>query len=688
MAEDGKRREAGEAGASLSREACALCGTLPAHRLFPARDRLHGVPGEFWIVRCRECGLLRTSPRPTGAALAAYYPEDYAPHAEAGDAAPAEAGERREGLAGWLRRHGASRRIWWTPELWPGARVLELGSGAGHFVRHALARGWDVHALEPAGAPAERLARDPRVTVHRGPAEALDLQPRSFDAVFAWMVVEHLEDPAAVLRKVAAALRPGGYFVFSIPNAASWERRAFRTHWYALDAPRHLWHFTPRTLARLLGSCGLALERIFHQKTLKNVGGSLDLLAAARPGAAWLARPLARLVSRPAASFLLGAALAGLRQGGRLTVVARAGAPAGSIRILLHKPLVRMGEPYFRVQQYVDALQRLGHRPTLLDFGRLEGSAARRLLGVAGQLGASLAAFGRHDVAFITPHPLAWLYILLARVSGCRIVVDQILTYLSHREVLPWFPRGIDAWMYRSAAGILTHSETMRRGLCEGFGADPARVHVAYPVLDLGLFSRRWEAEAAALRRELGLGPRFVVLYHGMWHPWHGVPHIYEAARLLEHRRDIVFVLMPKAGEPRPNLLVVDEQPFARLPAYLQMADAWASGFDSDARGERAFSSTLIQALALGLPVVTGRAGERAARLRDGVDARFVPLRDPPAIAEALVRLADDRPGARAMGERARAFAEAHFAIENLDRALAALLDGLARRPSGPTAGG
>ncbi len=346
------------------------------------------------------------------------------------------------------------------------------------------------------------------------------------------------------------------------------------------------------------------------------------------------------------------------------------------LRILIHKPLRRASEPYFRVQQYVAALGRLGHRAELLDFGRLQGSVGHRLLGVLAQVVASVRAFSRHDVVFVTPHPLVALYVLLAKLLGCRIIVDQILTYLSHGEVFPWFPEWLDAWTYRRADGILTHSETMRRTLVARFTLDPARVEVAYPVLDLELFSRRYDTEAAALRRALGVEGRFVVLYHGMWHPWHGLPYIYAAARLLEDHAEIVFVVIPKDGEPnRTNLVFLEEQLFERLPVYLQMADAWCSGFDSDARGERAFSSTLIQSLALGLPVITGRTGERATVLRDGIEARLVPLRDPRAIAGAVLDLARDREAARAMGAKARAFAEAHFSLDRLDSALTALLD-------------
>lgn len=305
-----------------------LCGGRNIETLFAARDRLHHLPGEFWVARCLACGLMQTTPRPSGEALAAYYPRDYGPHRDAGEEPLAGAGAAaRPGVRGWLKRRLGSRRIWWTPDLPPGARVAELGSGAGHFVRHALARGWKVHAVEPASEPAARLARDPRVHVHRGSAEAIDVAPGTFDAVFAWMVVEHLEHPQTVLRKVAAALRPGGYFVFSVPNAGCWEFAAFRSRWYGLDVPRHFWHFTPRTLRRLLGGCGLGVERVFHQKVLKNVTGSLDFLASDRPALAPIARGLERALTPPWVSFGLGAALAAVRQGGRLTVVARSRDP-------------------------------------------------------------------------------------------------------------------------------------------------------------------------------------------------------------------------------------------------------------------------------------------------------------------------------------------------------------------------
>ncbi|PYN52748.1 MAG: hypothetical protein DMD92_21180 [Candidatus Rokuibacteriota bacterium] len=69
------------------------------------------------------------------------------------------------------------------------------------------------------------------------------------------------------------------------------------------------------------------IESIFHQKVLRNITGSLDFLGNDRPALAPLAGRLSRLLTPAWVSFGLGAALAVLRQGGRLTVVARTPGP-------------------------------------------------------------------------------------------------------------------------------------------------------------------------------------------------------------------------------------------------------------------------------------------------------------------------------------------------------------------------
>jgi SAM-dependent methyltransferase len=82
----------------------------------------------------------------------------------------------------------------------------------------------------------------------------------SFDAITCFHVFEHLYEPQAVLRKVAEWLKPGGIFYAMMPNIDSAGARIFGSYWYALELPRHLYHFSPRSLTDMANPLGLEQE--------------------------------------------------------------------------------------------------------------------------------------------------------------------------------------------------------------------------------------------------------------------------------------------------------------------------------------------------------------------------------------------------------------------------------------------
>jgi SAM-dependent methyltransferase len=149
-----------------------------------------------------------------------------------------------------------------------------------------------------------------------------------FDACFAWMVVEHLHDPLATLREMRRLLADDGWLVFSVPNYGCWESRVFGRYWLALDVPRHLQHFRPATVRQLLRASGFRVERIIHQRNMLNLLGSAALwLRVVRPQSS-LGPALIQFANHPRmwpqiALAPLAKLLAALRQGGRLTVIAR-----------------------------------------------------------------------------------------------------------------------------------------------------------------------------------------------------------------------------------------------------------------------------------------------------------------------------------------------------------------------------
>lgn len=257
---------------------CPLCGATSVHPLYAdLPDRRHWIGTGFGIVRCTVCGLARTDPRPTLEAMLHYYPESYISfhhgHPQHGSLALS---------ARWLLRllytvrYGPLLSI---PSAGPAGRALDIGSGSGDLLIELQHRGWEPWGIEPdpkqADASRQRLGLAPRQVVATT-AEAAELPAESFDLVTMAHVLEHVHEPVQVLKKVWTWMRPGGTLRIWIPNIASVESRVFRSLWFGLDTPRHLYHFDPRTLRRLLQMAGFEPVRIVPQYQAASLSGSIN----------------------------------------------------------------------------------------------------------------------------------------------------------------------------------------------------------------------------------------------------------------------------------------------------------------------------------------------------------------------------------------------------------------------------
>jgi 2-polyprenyl-3-methyl-5-hydroxy-6-metoxy-1,4-benzoquinol methylase len=278
-------------------------------------DRLYGLPGEFSVVRCRVCGLLRTDPRPTQSGISCYYPENYEPH-QVGSPGKGLHRSRLRERASQLLGVGGQR----LPPLPPG-RMLEIGCANGAFLEVMRVQGWQVEGVEPCERPAA-AARARGFAVDSQPIEELSRPDSSFDLVVGWMVLEHLHHPVTVLQKLRSWTRPGGWLVISTPDLSGLDFRLFGTCSYSLDLPRHLHHFTSRTLHRILRKGGWTVQKRFYHRTLNSLLASAGCALQERrripPLAHWLVHGRSRAWLYPAAWVL---ALAG--QTGRITVWAR-----------------------------------------------------------------------------------------------------------------------------------------------------------------------------------------------------------------------------------------------------------------------------------------------------------------------------------------------------------------------------
>jgi len=232
--------------------ACDNCGSDETAPVLAGRDLLHGLPGEFTLVRCKVCGLIYQNPQLTREEADAYYPTDYEAHI----------GTRKERLS-WLRRidyrYGVEKRHRAILRHASVGRMLDVGCATGAFLDGAREHGWIVQGIEPNVNAANYAREQLGLSVQIASLETAELTPDSFDVVTMWNVLEHVPSPSQALARVGEALRPGGLLVFAVPSTQSVDLRVFRGYWAGYDVPRHLFVFPPAPLENMVRSSGFQL---------------------------------------------------------------------------------------------------------------------------------------------------------------------------------------------------------------------------------------------------------------------------------------------------------------------------------------------------------------------------------------------------------------------------------------------
>jgi 2-polyprenyl-3-methyl-5-hydroxy-6-metoxy-1,4-benzoquinol methylase len=110
----------------------------------------------------------------------------------------------------------------------PGARALEIGTGAGSLLRELIARGVDAQGVELRQELIDRAHRfHGPLPIQRVAGTALPFPESSFDIVVSFDVFEHIPDSDAHLLEVRRVLRPGGSYLLQTPN--KWTNTVFET---------------------------------------------------------------------------------------------------------------------------------------------------------------------------------------------------------------------------------------------------------------------------------------------------------------------------------------------------------------------------------------------------------------------------------------------------------------------------
>lgn len=223
---------------------CNLCGADRSKRLHRNFD--------LDISRCLACGLVFAGPsrltreetwaryNPT------YFTEEYLPAMGIVDG--------RVDLAALDARHART-----LSQLAPHRQLgtlLEVGCGAGLFLKAAERAGWSVSGLEVMTAGVDFARTVLELDVTASAVEDAELRPGGYDVVALFEVIEHISNPTALLARLASLLRPEGCLVLSTPNVEAISHTALGRHWAVLNPGEHLYYFSERTLGAMLRKAG------------------------------------------------------------------------------------------------------------------------------------------------------------------------------------------------------------------------------------------------------------------------------------------------------------------------------------------------------------------------------------------------------------------------------------------------
>ena len=247
----------GAMSATLHHSVCPLCQSAAIHSELTVKD--HSITGEsFELWRCDGCDFLFTQDPPAPEEAGRYYQgEEYISHSDS-----------KEGIVNSLyhraRDFMLGRKYALVNKVARGKRLLDYGTGTGYFTDFMVRQGYAAEGIEIDAGARKYGAEKFGITVH--PPEFLfsGYAPSSFDVISLWHVLEHLYDPQKYLKRFYELLSDEGVLIIAVPNHKSRDAAVFGSNWAAYDVPRHLWHFGPNTIRRMVAAAGFRVSETRH----------------------------------------------------------------------------------------------------------------------------------------------------------------------------------------------------------------------------------------------------------------------------------------------------------------------------------------------------------------------------------------------------------------------------------------
>jgi len=226
---------------------CPACGQKDFKFYCPA-SFLKG--DKRWIMECASCGLSRLWPMPNGRELGRYYDQGYY-----------HFNRRSEEGKGYYYARMLKR-------IQERGRFLDVGCATGFFLNGIRKNcRWDLYGLETGKGAGAYARRKLGLRVKDAPLEKAGYPRDFFDFIHLNNVLEHVLDPAVVMKAAGRILKPGGRLYLAVPNGrvdrhGYWDyQQKFGKRAASLDG--HLYFFSPQSIRLLARGAGLRVEKAY-----------------------------------------------------------------------------------------------------------------------------------------------------------------------------------------------------------------------------------------------------------------------------------------------------------------------------------------------------------------------------------------------------------------------------------------
>jgi len=289
---------------------------------------------------------------------------------------------------------------------------------------------------------------------------------------------------------------------------------------------------------------------------------------------------------------------------------------------------------------------------------------------------------GRHDLVYVYSPPL-FLGVsayLVSRLHRAPFILDV-------HDLWPKAPVGLgilkspalirvaqklEKFVYSKAQHVFFYSNRMRQDVVEdGCLEEKTEVHPLW--VDTDFFKPVTDDQAARIRRDHGMGDRFVIMYTGNLGLPQGLDTAIECARLLKSQGQgrYLFVFVGGGAEldhlqqlsrdyELDNVLFIPPQPVAAMPAFMSAGDVLLLHLDKAPFRMGTIPGKLLTYMSAGRPVLAGLEGEAADIVNRTGCGLVVEPRNGEAMAQGVVKLSDPELRRR-MGEAGRAAAVTQF---------------------------